>query len=80
MRLLGETQYRWTTTQLCVAGGILALVYLWFWYVALVDAIETAPNAQKTPWVIVIVFVPFGWLLYNLNKSGDTAQGNRFDI
>jgi hypothetical protein len=55
-------------------------VYLWFWYVALVDAIETAPNAQKTPWVIVIVFVPFGWLLYNLNKSGDTAQGNRFDI
>jgi hypothetical protein len=55
-------------------------VYLWFWYVALVDAIENAPNAQKTPWVIVIVFVPFGWLLYNLNKSADTERGNRFDI
>ena len=80
MRLLGETQYRWTTTQLCVAGGILALVYLWFWYVALVDAIETAPNAQKPPGENVSVVVPLGWLLYNLNKSGDTAQGNRFDI
>jgi hypothetical protein len=77
---LAVEEWRWDPTKLAIGAGVLALAYLWLWLVALVDCIETAPDAKKTAWTVVIVFVPFGWLIYNLNKSPDTERGNQFDI